>query len=235
MTTIREFIADFREEADDDGMKPFWADRSIVRWLAEAETEAAVRKKLLFDDASAGMTPIAIVRDQTSYALDPRFFLITGAKVYDATNLRYLDPITVVSRSAIDVLRPHWRDEQRWTPRFAIHEDGRLTLPGRPDRAYTLRIQGYRVPMYPLDKDLPDGFMGATGWEREPEIHPLHHRFLLHWVLHRAYGIQDADSFDANRSAVELAKFERYFGPRPDADLYKDAEADQPHANTAYW
>ncbi|MNR69382.1 hypothetical protein D3C85_1945780 [compost metagenome] len=54
-------------------------------------------------------------------------------------------------------------------------------------------------------------------------------------MLHRAYGKQDADTFDPARSQRALEAFEQYFGLRPDADLRRDQQANQVHHNVAWW
>jgi hypothetical protein len=57
----------------------------------------------------------------------------------------------------------------------------------------------------------------------------------VHWALHRAYGIQDADTFDKDRSDKAEKQFTDYFGPRPDADLRRSTRTDEVQHNQAFW
>lgn len=225
---LRDLIGSFRTEAADTAIKPLWSDDLVARFFAEAEEEAAIRKKLLFDDSTAAITPLAVVAGANTFTVDPRWFVITGIHLWNGANTKFIKPLRPITRGKLDQMFNDWRND-RGEPVFFIHEDTRLVLPGYADRAYTLRVEGYRIPLVPIND--PDGPM----FDAVPEIATIHHRFLVHWALHRAYGVEDADTFDANRRDRELAEFVRYFGLRPDADLYKDTEADQVHANVGYW
>ncbi|MDP9895378.1 hypothetical protein J2W32_004476 [Variovorax boronicumulans] len=232
--TLAELIASFRVDSDDKARSQgggqgdlLWPDADVARWFGEAEEEAAIRKRLLFDDFTLAIVRIDVLAGQSSYALDSRMFEVSKARLLNATTGRHLEDLYITTREALDQHCRTWRDDRR-RPGFFIQDDTRIVLPGIVDRAYTLRLEGYRTPLDPITADSdPEG--------TTPEISAIHHRFLVHWVLHRAYGKQDADTFDPNRSAEALARFEQYFGLRPDADLRKDQQADQPHHNVAYW
>lgn len=216
--TLAELISSFRLEVDDNA-KPFlWSGEAVARWFAEAEEEAAIRKRLLPDEAE-----IPLVDGQRGYPFQ-KFFEITRASVvYDSSP--YTEPcdLGIVSRDAMDGIDRRWRSTTD-RPRHLIQEDTRVVLAGAVAGPGTLLLEGLRGPSVPLNADDD---------EVSPEIASVHHRFLTHWVIHRATGIQDGDTFDPSRSARELAKFEEYFGRRPDADLRKDMRADVAHHNVA--
>lgn len=231
--TLEDLIAAFRQESGD---KPrdiggstddlLWSDDALARWFSEAEEEAAIRKRLIPDVAS-----VRVVPNQSGYPFTT-FFEITRADLYRVTDLT-TNPVTterhgceliIVSRDRMDEIDPDWRTE-RDAPRFLVQEDTRILLPALILRDYVLKLEGMRLPL----KRFTEDNLGA-----KPEIAPVHHRFLVHWVHFRAYGTQDADTFDPQRSARELALFEAYFGKRPDADLLKDARADTPHTNKCW-
>jgi hypothetical protein len=69
----------------------------------------------------------------------------------------------------------------------------------------------------------------------KPEIHPQHHRFLVHWALHRAYSKPDSEIFNPDKAAKALKDFEDYFGYRPTANERKREQASRPHHVRAYW
>ncbi|ADU36224.1 hypothetical protein [Variovorax paradoxus] len=221
--TTDDLIKSFRLESGDQARSEgggqsdvLWSDEEIAGWLTEAEEEAAIRRRLLPDEVSIPITAPTRAYSFTS------FFEITYAELVPAAGDRIV--LKIVSRDAMNRIDPEWR-RASCKPRTLIQEDVRIVLAGEVAEAYSLYLEGLRLPKNPLSADIPT----AT-----PEIAPVHHRFLVHWALHRAYGIQDAEAFDASRSQRELATFERYFGLRPDADLRKDARADEPH-QTIVW
>jgi hypothetical protein len=231
--TLDDLISSFRVDADDQARDLngkqgdlLWADADLERWFGEAEEEAAVRKRLLYDDYTLAIVRINVLAGQSSYPIDPRFFEISKARLLNADTGRFLEDLYITTRDALDQECQYWRDERRRPERF-IQDDTRIVLPGIVDRAYTLRIEGYRAPLVPITAD-SDGSV-------EPEIAAIHHRFLVHWVLHRAYSKPDSEVFNPQKAAIALGAFEQYFGLRPDADLRKDQQANRPHHNTSWW
>lgn len=230
--TLDDLIASFRVDADDvptsvgGGTKDLlWSDAELARFFGEAEEEAAIRKRLLYDDYTLSMVRIDVLAGQSSYPLDPRFFEISKARLLSADTGRFIEDLYITTRDEMDLRSTCWRDERR-CPEMFIQDDTRIVLPGQIDRAYTLRLEGYRTPLVPITAD-SDG-------SAAPEIAAIHHRFLVHWVLHRAYSKPDSETLNPTKSATALAAFEQYFGLRPDADLRKDQQADRPHHNRAW-
>ncbi|QRF60248.1 DUF6682 family protein [Variovorax paradoxus] len=231
---LAELIESFRVDADDQSNSvgggdadALWKDTDLARWFGEAEEEAAIRKRLLFDDYTLSIVSINVVAGQSSYPLDSRMFEISRARLLNASTGRFLEDLYITKRDALDQSCPGWRDERR-RPKTIVQDDTRVMLPGIVDRAYTLRLEGYRTPLAPITAD-------SDPESTTPEIGAVHHRFLVHWVLHRAYSKPDSEVFNPEKAATALAAFEQYFGPRPDADLRKDQQADQPHHNTSWW
>lgn len=222
--TLDDLIESFRVDSDDkarslngDDSDLLWGDEEVVRWFAEAEEEAAIRKRLLFGEKSISV--IATKRAYTFSAL----YEITRADLQEVGASAPLCALRIVSRDYMDLIDPSWRT-RAGRPTHLIQEDTRIVLAGVVDRPYTLMLEGLRLPASPLSTD---------DTSVEPEIAPVHHRHLVNWVLHRAYGKQDADTFDSARSDRAEKAFTAYFGPRPDADLRKDMRADVAHHNAA--
>ncbi|GER16682.1 phage adaptor protein [Variovorax boronicumulans] len=225
---LEDLTNSFRVDSDDESRAVsggdgdlLWPAEDVTRWLNEGVDEAALRKRLLFEDVLPAMCRIDVLVGQSAYPLHPALIDITAAFVTRPDGGRPCQ-IFPTDRIELDRVRHGWRFERCEFKDF-IQEDKRIVLPGIVDEPRTLRLEGYRLPLNPL-----------VGDSDEPEIANTHHRFLVHWALHRAYGKQDADTFDPKRSALELTKFEDYFGPRPDADLRKDQHANRPHFNKAW-
>jgi len=130
--------------------------------------------------------------------------------------------LNLVSREWLDANVSDWRDQQGGIL-YAIQGDTTIRLVGTPSEAGVLLIEGYRLPLDPLEDE-----------GDEPEIHAAHHEKLIQWALHRAFSVPDAETFDPNRSAAAEAEFTRYFGPMPDANLRRITREDAPHVNVAY-
>lgn len=62
-----------------------------------------------------------------------------------------------------------------------------------------------------------------------PEIHAAHHPHLVDWVLHQVFSTPDSEYFDPERADAAEARFTRYFGPMPDADLRRITREDVPN------
>lgn len=220
--TLAELIAAFRTDADDLVANPYlWSDAELTRWANEAEQEAALRAKLLFDASTTAVCQIAVLAGTTSYALH--------AKVHDVEHARTIDSggtvtrLTLTDRIELERVRPDWRYETR-EPRALIRYDGRIELDCIPDANYTLRLEVHRLP-------LTD--MSTSG--HIPEIAAIHHRHLVKWMLHRAYERPDSETRDPDKSARAEKEFTKVFGRRPDADLRRAQQANRPQFNKAVW
>lgn len=232
--TLDDLISSFRVDADDllndrNGSHGdlLWANEDLARWFGEAEEEAAIRKRLLFDDYTVAIVRIDVQEGVSSYPLDPRMFEVTKARLLDASTGDFIEDLYITTRDALDQRCPRWRDQRR-QPGFFIQDATRIVLPGIVDRAYTLQLEGFRTPLKPMTAD-------SDPESTTPEIAAVHHRFLVHWVLHRAYSKPDSEVYNPQKAATALAAFEQYFGLRPDADLRRDERADRPHHNFAWW
>ncbi|MDI3512626.1 MAG: hypothetical protein PWQ61_3393 [Betaproteobacteria bacterium] len=95
-------------------------------------------------------------------------------------------------------------------------------MPG-PKADGLLKLEGYRLPLAPM----------VLSSAENPEINAAHHRHLVQWALHRGYSVPDSEIFDATRSSLALAEFERYFGLPVDSDLRRAERIDVEHHNVA--
>jgi hypothetical protein len=219
--TLAELIASFRADADDLVVPYLWSDADLKRWLNEAEQEACLRAKLLFDASTVAVCQIAIVAGTTSYALHTKVHDVEHARIIDANGT--VTKLAILDRIELERIRPDWRYETR-PPRALIRYDGRIEVDCIPDANYTLRLEVHRLPLVDMTSDLHD-----------PEIAAIHHRHLVNWMLHRAYAKPDSETRDPGKSARAEAEFTKVFGMRPDADLRRAQQANRPQFNKAVW
>ena len=219
---LEQLTAQFRVDADDLTEPHFWDAEWIAAWLTEAQAEAAIRGRLLYEAANAAVCQIAVAANTATHDLHKSLFELVHLR-FQATGATTSSVVTIKAREELDRIRPGWRDETG-TPRHAIQDDTRITLVPRPELAGTLHIEGYRAPLKALANDTD-----------KPEIHEAHHRHLVHWALHRAFTKPDSETIDPQRAAAAEAAFTRYFGPSPDADLRRSTRHDEVQTNKAFF
>lgn len=220
---LEQLTAQFRIDADDVVPNPYlWADEWIAAWLTEAQAEAAIRKRLLYEASNPAVCQIAVAANAATHDLHKSLFELAHLR-FQATGATTSSVVTIKSREELDRIRPGWRDETG-TPRHAVQDDTRITLVPRPELAGTLHIEGYRVPLKALENDTD-----------KPELNEAHHRHLVHWALHRAFSMPDSETIDAKRAETAETEFTRYFGPRPDADLRRSTRHDEVQTNKPFW
>jgi hypothetical protein len=215
---VGQLKAEFRTDADDQAEPYLWSDPEFLRWLNQAQEEACIRKGLLFEAKRPEICRIAVtVAGGNTYQLNELICEIVNAYLVDASGTRY--PLTLTDRVDLDALRPRWRETTE-RPEFIIHRDNTIQLGSIIDAPYTVWLEVHRLPIKCLKEEADI-----------PEIHQIHHKHLLQWVLHRAYEKPDAETLNPGKSDEALARFTEYFGERPTADLRKSANANKPHRN----
>lgn len=219
---LEQLIQQFRIDAEDLVQPYLWLDEWVASWLTEAVSEAAVRGRLIYDAADPAICEIAVTAGTATYPLH--------ASLYELASLRFKvagsdrsEPVHIKTREELDRIRPGWRDRTSTQPCFAIQDDTRITLVDRPSVAGTLYVEGYRVPLRALAND-----------NDKPEINEAHHRYLVHWALHRAFSKPDADAADPTRAAKAETAFTAYFGPPSDADLRRSTRHDEVQTNKSF-
>ena len=218
---LEQLIASFRVDADDLEEPHLFKDEWIAAWLSEAQAEAAIRGRLILEDANPAVCQIAVTAGQASYELHRSIYEIADLRLVPAGQPKSV-PLALVTREWLDDKRPGWRD-CAGTPQFAIQTDRRIRLVGVPDADGVLHLEAYRVPLKALENDTD-----------KPELNEAHHRHLVQWALHRAFSRPDSETVDPQRADRALEAFTRYFGLAPDSDLRRSTRHDL-QQTTALW
>lgn len=213
--TLAELIAAFRLESDDRVTPYLWSDAEIAGYLAEAENEACIRARLLFDETTIGVASLAVVSGQSWLTLHPSILRVLRARLAAGSC-----PLALTSPDELDRMSSDW-ENQTGTPRMFYVAGSKLRLIPQPDATDTLYLNVFRAPLVRLDS----GYL--TG---EPEIAEPHHAGLLRWALYRGYSKRDEDAFDPGRAQIALQQFEREFGPRPSARAIRQHLDGRPHS-----
>lgn len=212
---LSELRDKFRADTGDTVSPYFWSNESVARYLSEAETEAAIRAKLIHHTEE-----LDVVAGESSIEMPVGMFDIQYAELRATDGTSY--EIRGATRRDLDIAKPGWRTTTE-RPEHYIHDDKSLILSALPDASYTLYIEGYRTPAAPMEDD-----------EDEPEINSIHHDGLLQWAFKLAYSVPDADTFNPGKAKDAEEAFDRMFGRRPDADIRRRQNANRPHRNRVH-
>lgn len=218
---VEELIRRFRALAGDKVEPYLWTDDEVVDWLNDAQAQACIRGRLIREDELVTVCRIALQPGKHTYPLH--------ASVYELINLQLVRaserprPLHLVSREWLDAELPDWRESMR-PAGWVIQDDTTVRVVGTVEAGDVLALECYRLPLKDLSADLD---------QASPEIHPSHHLHLIDWVLHKAFSVPDADSFDPTRADKAEAAFTRYFGNLPDSDMRRTTRVDVPHYNRA--
>lgn len=219
--TQEELIARVRSDSDDLVVPYLSPDELIIQWLAEAEQEAAIRSRLIYDSTTADVCSIAVTAGQPTYALHPAIIDVARAAFTPSGSSTEID-LYLTDHVEQDRLHAGWRTQVD-VPRQAIQMDTTLRLGCVPSTDGVIALECYRLPVS-LDDD---------SWQ--PEISAIHHRHLAQWALHRCYSRPDAEIFNPKKADAALAEFTRVFGLRPEAGMRRDSQANRPIFNKAIW
>lgn len=199
----------FRQRADDAVAPHLFATDWLLGVLSEAEKEACLRARLIWDESSAFLS-VPLVADQATYALDARIDRIDRVTfIPSGVGLRPRD----LELTGVDAIAEQCQWHQSsGRPELAARRGQTLRVWPAPAAAYpgVLRIACYR---FPLDVMEDEG--------DEPEIPQEHHEGLVDWALYRAWSSKDSENDDPGRANAALAAFEQRFGQRPTADVLR--------------
>lgn len=221
--TRDQLTAEFRTITQDKVEPYLFADASVWQWLDDAQAEAAIRGRLLLESENDSVCRIDVDAGASVYQLHAALYEISHCAFRFPGSTRR-EPVKLTSTEELDRTVTDWRDLSG-TPKYAIQGDESLRLVPRPDADGELLLEGYRLPLKLL----------AASGTAKPEINGAHHRHLVHWALHRAFTLPDAETLDLGRADAAERAFTNYFGMRPDSDLRRSTRADEVQTNKAHW
>lgn len=219
--SLADLIRSFRTLSN-DRVEPFFSsDDEVKQWLNEAQAQACVRGRLIREDELEGVCRVPLTAGKHTYALHPSVYELIHLWVVPGSAAGRIRPVDLKSREWLDAEFAEWRQLDR-PACMAIQDDTTIRMVGTVETGDALVLECYRLPLKPL-----------VHTSDKPEIHAMHHQHLVQWALHRAFGIPDADFFDADRSGLAEREFTKYFGPLPDSDARRTTRVDQAHHNKA--
>lgn len=201
---------------DDDKL---WSDRTLTRYINEAQRRFAKRAYVLWDSSTAEVVNVTLVEGVTQYDLHPAILSVVSAKISDANydlvrvGHRILGDVSSVSNdvpfdpnllssSTPGAPRAFATDET-----LAEDDEGTLAAlsmrvwptPRAEDAGTVIKLRTVRMPL----EDLKNS-------EDVPEIPVDHHMEMLDWAAHLALRIVDQDAGNPKRAADFAASFESH-------------------------
>ncbi|MOA06630.1 hypothetical protein D3C78_1262800 [compost metagenome] len=220
--TRDELIAEFRVMTRDLVEDYLWQTAWVARWIDQAEAEACLRGRLLYESGDPMLCEIAVAPGVAHYLLHPALYELAHV-AWRASGANRREPVKLVSTEWLDDRVRDWRD-LAGAPEYVVQGDTGLRLVPQPDADGVLLLEGYRLPVRSV----------AASGSSTPEIHPAHHIHLLQWVLYRAYSHPDTETLNPGKAAEAERAFSAYFGERPDSDLRRITREDVDHHNKAW-
>lgn len=221
--TLEELMAQFRVDAQDNKGEPYlFSDEEVVVWFNEAQDEAAIRSRLLYETDLPALCTIPVLANTAVYPLHEAVDQIAHV-AFVATGDTQVHHLDIMDRVELDRIDRDWRS-RTGVPRYIVQDDTRLTVVPRPALPGVLTIEAYRLPLVRLQQEVD-----------KPEIAAIHHIRLVDWAMFRAFSKPDGETMDPVRAKAGEDRFTKHFGMRPDADARRLASQNMPQHNKAYW
>lgn len=206
VSELRENI--LRDTSDTVNANPsnyLLSDKSLVRYINEAQQKFATRTLCLRDESTAEVCNITLVAGQAAYDLDKRVVAVYGAASSD--NKLHLQRTTYASMTGA----PDVPYGDAWNTRaqdgrphlfYTDRETGRIGIYPAPDAEHdgrTLVLRVGRLPLYDLTPDNLDA---------EPEVPSQWHMDLLEYAAWRALRNHDSDLENLQKASAHKKAFE---------------------------
>lgn len=206
----KELLALLRAELHDDAKPQLWSDTELYAYIDDAQKMFCRLVEGLADSTS----PMTRIRAKTSNpytAIDPRILKIRYMS-RDADNqqidlINYEDVengiLPMLDDSSYRVGQIHKIDDTEGQLRYAIlgMEANKVRWIYVPAEDQTVNLIVYRLPLESVNSDTR---------ELELEIGEMHHQHILHWAKARAYGKQDAETYDKTKMLEFAQRFQAY-------------------------
>lgn len=190
-----ELLTLFREDTFDLAEPFLWSDPLVLSYIDDAQIQFCRRTDGIADATTDAVTKLAIVPNTEWYDFHPSILKVRSALRADTGR-----PVEVINHE--DMASRNWYFDGRTGPVRALVlgiEEAKARVWPKPNETVEVRLTTFRLPLATIN-DVDQNF----------EIPAEHHQHLLHWVKHRAYGKQDAETFDRTKSKESADAFLAY-------------------------
>lgn len=191
-----ELLEAFRDEMADTVTPYLWSDAAIYRYMNDAQEMFCRKTEGIEDSRTVGVTELTIVPGTEWYTLSRKILKVRAAT--DATTGADV-PIYTAEKASTHGVVFNGRTGPVRALIAGLERSALRTWPV-PSVAATITLSVFRLPLTPITDD----------GDQEFEIDPQHHLALLHWMKHKAYDKQDAETFNKRKSDEFEKKFLDY-------------------------
>lgn len=191
-----EIVETFREEMNDLESPYLWGDALLYRYLDDAQKMFCRKTEGIEDSSTVAITRLDIQAGVEWYATDKRILKVR--KAFDTATGRELPIVNMEKAGAEGV-----RFDGRAAPIKALVtglEKNKLRAWPSPSEAATVDLSVFRLPLRAITDD----------GDQELEVDEQHHLGLLMWMKFRAYGKEDAETFNRRKADEYEQRFYTY-------------------------
>ncbi len=195
--TSSDIVALFRSEMGDSVQPYLWSDTDLFGYLDEAQSMFARKTDGIADARTVAVTQISIVPSTEWYATHPSILFIRKCTRADTGQI--VELLTVEQAQDRNLL---FLAANAGTLRYGVlgFDAHSLRAYPMPNETVTLNLAVYRLPLVTI----------TDAGDQALEIDAQHHPSLIHWMKHRAYLKQDAETLDRNKAAEFETMFDVY-------------------------
>ena len=210
-------LHDRSDQVDGDGSDHLWSDRTLVRYIDEAQRRFARRALVIRDGVTPQCCQITLTADR-DYCLDPSVIGVMSIKygtdaadlaraghaalsTYHVPDTYFFDP------SSLAISQPGKPVAYATDEGVTVDDGGTMSVINlrvfpTPSADYVGGTLGLRVIRMPLER------LDCRDLDAAPEIPEIYHLDMLDWAAYLALRVVDLDAGDPARANVFRASFE---------------------------
>lgn len=190
-----EVLGLFRDEMSDLQAPYLWSDTLLFAYMNDAQEMFCRLTEGIEDSSTADVCRVNVAPAADWYPLSRKIL-----KIRQATRSDTGAEVRLINAEK--------------APQQGVRFDGR---PG-PLKAFVTGLEKHKLRAWPLPSEAVTVELSVfrlpldriTGGNQEFEIDDQHHMALLMWMKHRAYGKEDAETYDRRKSDEWEARFRAY-------------------------
>lgn len=191
-----ELLDLFRSEMSDQAKPYLWSDDDIFGYEDDAQKMFCRKTDGIADASTAAVVNVAVAPATDWVALHPTITRIRWATRSDTGR-----PVDIINQD--DMAQRRWYFDGTTSTVKALvigMEAHKARVYPKSNETITLNLAVFRLPLVAITTDGDQAF----------EVAEEHHPHLLHWMKHRAYMKQDAETFDRMKAKEFEDKFYAY-------------------------
>lgn len=204
--TLDQLRERFRREVSDTDAPYLWSDDDVLDYIIDAQDVFVRLTGGIADTSTAAICQIATVIGQAFNAHSPYILRIRSARHADGRDISLISEGDLGRIGFLDygVWNPQKLDSTQGPVSLGVLglEDSKIRWINVPAEIETIHMHVMRLP-YPRITDW-DGTGNAL------VIGEQHHRHLLRWMKHLAYGREDSETYDKQLAEDNEAAFRAY-------------------------